>query len=60
MFLQDNVKIWHLIKADTSMLEQSASKEIFTTLNPDFHSDSDSGKPVFAALHALQTMAKHS
>jgi len=58
MFLQDNVKIWHLFKVDQKTLDDSSSKEVFTTLNTDFHSDSDSGKPVYAAQHALFALIK--
>ena len=39
-------------------MDLAPSKELYTTLNPDFHADSDSGKPVYAARHALQVLAR--
>ena len=59
MFLQDNVKIWHMLKQDAaSKLEESSSKEIITSFNTEFHADSDTGKPVFAARHAITELAR--
>ena len=30
MFLQDNVKIWHMLRVDPNVIEQAASKEVFS------------------------------
>jgi hypothetical protein len=30
MFLQDNVKIWHMLRVDPNVIEQGASKEVFS------------------------------
>jgi hypothetical protein len=58
MFLQDNVKIWHLFKPDAATkLEENGAKEILTSFNNEFHTDSDTGKPVYAAKHAITELA---
>jgi hypothetical protein len=54
LFLQDNVKIWHLLKHDVATaLENQPAREIMTSLNPEIQADSDTGKPVFAARYSM-------
>lgn len=53
------MKIWHLLRPDAQqLLENQPAKEVLTTLNPEFHADSDTGKPVYAARHCLQELAR--